>query len=320
MNCALGGKRCQRGHSRDLMPPPPIPIQRPYVFMGNIPTPNVNEVKHNSGGGSRSQPRIGIVAPHHQRNASDLTRMVVTSRGRIPPPACFTANNGGNPSPFGLRPPAPRIYTSRGPSLDHASPPSIIARCKSQSDADSLSKASSARSFGNIAHCHTQPYDDGSLQSPPTLDDRVIHPYTQSNRLTSRLGLSRNARGSGHQASQSLSSPNFHRRPLGQDTSASPHFLPRRSSTSTSMLSLRGQQSTSMSLAINPQSSTTNTPLGSRARDSLVRAPENFANPDRVRNFVTDPGTPTFRRPDASRGRLPTADAEASAQRRRANR
>lgn len=316
MDFALGGNQCQKGQSRDLMPPPPIPMQQPDVFMASE---DVHEVLPRYGGASRSQSRVGPVTPHHQRNASDHPRMVLPSRGNIPPPASVTINNGDNPSPLGRRPPAPQMHTNRGPPLDRTFSPSIITRHKSQSDGSLPSEPSSGYTIGNTAHRRTRPYDRCSLQYPLELDDRAIHPYAHSSGWTSRLGLSSNARSSSHHTSKSPSSPSSHRRPLGHNTSASPHFLPRRLSNSTSMSSLRGQQSTSMSLT-NSYSSTTTTLIGSRERDNLLRAPESCAERDRGRNFVTDRGAPTFHRPDPSSGRLPTADAEASARRRTAKR
>lgn len=319
MDYVLGGKHYQKGQSRDLMPPPPIPLQQPYVFTASIPNQDVNEILNQNGDGSRSQSGRSPATPHQQRNPSDLRRMTNTSRGKFPPTPSVTANDGSNPSPYGLRLPPPRMPTARPTHVDHTFPPSVIARHKEESDGRLSLEPSSVRSIGNIPHRHTQFYNNGNPKFPLELDNRPIHPYPHSNHSTSRLGLSSNARSSGHQTSQSPSSSNSHRRPLGQDVSASPHFLPGRLSSSTSMSSLRGQQSTSMSHT-NSYSSMITTRLDSQERGDRVGAQENSTESDRGRNYIADVGAPISRRLDPSRGRLPTPDAEASAQRRRANR
>ncbi len=317
MDYALGGKRYQKGQSRDVMPPPPIPTQQPYVFRASNPNQDTHDTSLQDSSGRRSQSGTDPVTPHHRSNANDSTRMVLTSRGTIPQPALVAANNGGNASPSGPHSSPLRVHAARGPPLEHAFPPSRIARYERQSDGNLPLEPSSARSSSHIAQRHTQPYDHSSLLFRHEPNNRITHPYAHGNLPTSRLGLSSNARSSGHGTIQSPSNSKLHRRPLGQNTLASPHFLPRRLSNSISMSSLRSGQTTSLT---NSYPSTTSTLVGSKYGDNLARAPENFNERDLGRDFMTDPGAPTFRRPDLSRGRLPTAESEGTIQRRRAHR
>lgn len=356
----LRGRRYQKGGSRDLMPPPPIPIQQPYVFAARIPNEDINEIISSNDENCRSRSGRAPVTPEHEGNPSGLARQLMQLRGNLPPTPSVEANNRGNPSPYGLSPPSRQILAARGPSPGHGFPPSVLARYNGESgNNSSLDPSSSMPTVGNSAHPHAREEDDRSLSFPFEPDHRRIYSNGQLNRSASRLGLSGNARSSISQTGRSPSHQNSHRRPLGREPSESPHFPLYRlsngnffpvqrptsasransySSSTTTLVGSRERDSlirarerpaesrhsrnyiNDLGAPINSYSSTTATLVGSQERDNLFRAQEYPAEPERGRNHVTDPGAQNVRRPDQSRGRLPTADAEASSQRRRANR
>lgn len=300
----LGGKRYQKSGSRDLMPPPPVPVQQPYAFMTTIS--NQEMAVQNGHDQTSNVP----VTPHLSRSR-DLTCQFIDPRSNpslVPSAAAIT---GSNISPYSFSPSMQKSPASQQRAL----PFSVRPPYNGDSDRLTIQKPPSMSFASDKARPATQSYEYGTSEFPFERDGM----YSNNNGFSSKLGLSSNARSSGQQSYTSPSSFNPQRRPLGQDIATSPYFSHRRLPDHPPMSFSRNQHSANMHRTDSYSSSTT-TLVRSRERDKLTTAPKDFLEAGHGSHYLTNGGAGPFGRSELSRGRLPTADAEASAHRRRANR
>lgn len=300
----LGGKRYQKSRSRDLMPPPPVPVQQPYAFVTSIQNQEM------AFGNGHDQTGNVPVTPHLSQSRDPICRFRdPRSNPSLVPSA--TAITDTNLSPYSF---SPSMQVSPA-SLQRAHPFSIRPPYNGESERLTIRKPPSMSFASDKARPLTWSYEYGISQFPFERDGT----YTNGSHIASKLGLSSNARSSGQQSYTSPSSSIPQRRPLGQDIATSPYFSHRRLPNHPPMFSSRDQHSANMHRTDSYSSSTT-TLVGSRERDNLITAPRDFVEAGHGSHYLTNGGAVSFGRSEISRGRLPMADTEASTHRRRANR
>lgn len=350
----------QKGHSRDLMPPPPVPHRQPYVYFTQVPEPNLDELLGQGQETDASQWPLASFMFDRQAQDRELIRQFDAARVNMP----VTPAHIHNPPPPNLTRSIPHTPIAAGPPRESAWPQGMVRAYDAQ-HGGSQSSSRTASSSRNSRQRRPETLDQGSLQFPLDMDVNDSTHSVNRRRFgpASSLGLSSNARSSSHRPSQSSANPSIHRQRLGEEPSTSPHFPPiglsnsalrppygrfpgltRLRSYPSDMNTLNGStvpssnqydridrlgqdRRSSHERAIQrPLASDTTNLLTSTApgpaphNNTLPTTLSNRGGPNRGRAVAAGPQAPSPRRPDQSRGRLPTADPAASALRRRANR
>lgn len=220
LNSMPRGQSFQRGQSRDLMPPPPLPDQRPLSLMANVP-----RLDHRSTGSHDSG----------ERYLSRLESIPATPNRRLNGVGLGHQSNG----PHFAVPSAPSATTDEpqyrdfqslrfdlSPNLRSYPNSPLTTRIHQQNGGTSYPIASStpfARSpISRSGQCyHAEP----PLFAKDVGGYRATGPSSSYSRSGRSLGLSNNARSSSSYTPNSTpANPGYHRRPLGGGISASPHF------------------------------------------------------------------------------------------------
>lgn len=350
-----GGRQYEKGQSRDLMPPPPIPNRQPHIYMSQVPDASLHELlRQNQNGGASGLPwGVTPFNPDRQHHPRNLDGELNASGSPHPAAPQYAANNNYDLAPSIIGTPPPRIPTAAEPP-----PYSALPRQTAQGDnaqhRGGQSSTLPAFSPYNGRQCPPPSPNQGSLQA--RLNGAGINQTHGSNfgRYGSgnSLGLSVNSRSSGQRLSLSPANAGGHRQRLGEAPSASPHFQPRALSNSNSRSPWNAQSppqlrryasnATTLIGSLGPrpvhhdrnflveqddriEASHNRGARGSFASDTetlvgSIRPGPFTHNVDRGRALLVDPQTPGYRRSDPSRGRMLTADPRASAARRRVNR
>jgi len=369
IDVAHGGPRFQKVGSRELMPPPPIPNRQPYVYLARVPEPNLDEILRQNGNGEANEEQSGGFPPanNYQPYESNLTRQLSVSGDFLPAAPTGVPHNVYVTPPFFPGNAPPQVPIAAGSPPDSGWPQ---RGTQAHSTIYGSSSSSSTRfSSRNPPQRRFSGSQQGSLRFPLDIDgtDHVHSSGARRYGSPSSLGLSSNARSSSRLQSQSPSNPGSHRRRLGDEPSASPHFGPRDLPNGATRYPL-GNRHPRPLRPIRSYDSDTPTLLGStvpgaihhdrnflveqenykessRGRASLAsfasdtealagstapgpvhhigsapRRHDNRTGSDRGRSAVTGPQIPNHHQADTSRARIRTADPQASATRRRANR
>ena len=324
------GQRDQKPSSRDLMPPPPIPMHQPYVYViHDVPQPNLHETSSQHGEARASQPETTVsedIMPYQGK----LTRQVQAVQGPMRLVPTMDANNDCNPPPHSLNVRAPDILTYAGPSPGFAGLQRYTLLDQEGSPYSSSLSVSSSR---NSRRCRIQGSEEGSLQSRPEMDS-IGHgaaPAPHGFGSATTLGLSSkscssrsSSSSSRRQSSQSPADHIPHRRRLGEEPSASPHFSSPRPFSGT-FRSNFGNPSSFHGRRVGSWASDATTLVGSAGPNSVHDDRTPFiaggvhAESGRGRSTAAgDLKNPVDYQTLLSRARLPTTDLEAS--RRRARR
>ena len=354
----------QKPHSRDLMPPPPVPHRQPFVYMARVPEPDLDELLGQTRQMAASQPSGSPSPSDDSHRESNLTRQINDAATGHPPtvPTQITANN--HYVPIGQ---TPRTPAAAGPPRQSGWPSYFPQRYEGE-HRGRLNVHQAAATSRRPDQRRPQSLDQDNLQFPMDtfFEDHARAGNARRVGATGGLGLSNNARSSSssrRQSSQSPANAGAHRQRLGEEPSASPHF-PRRAPPGSTSRSRSGNRvpidirridsnttivgsapppgptifdhngrevlaprfPSTREMVQQPSLTGGTAHLHSSAGPRALYRPGNLSivqdNDNQPNRSTADAAGPqsSATQPDRPRGRLPTADPQASALRRRANR
>ena len=352
VHCILGN---QKPHSRDLMPPPPVPHRQPFIQRARVHDPDLDEILDQTRRTAASQNS----SPHSEHRGNDhrsnLTHQFNDPAAASHPPLVPTQTAANKPYvPVGQ---SPHTSSAAEPPRQSGWPLYSPQRYERE-HRDPLSLHQVATTPRHSDQRHYQGLSQNNLQNPVDLfiEDRARLSNHRRIGTTGGLGLSSNARSSSssstRQPSQSPANASAHRQRLGEAPSASPHFPPRAlpGSTSRSRFANRtmvGSPPSASPYICNRNHGEIQAPHFPSPRTVIqqpflaggtTRLPSSIGpqapypngnssavrdGGDRLSRSRADAAGLQFsatRQPNQLRGRVPTTDLQALALRRRANR
>ena len=220
----------EKGQSRDLMPPPPIPIRRRHGYIGHIESTNLDEILHRNQTAEFGGPR-SVSTPimlNNRQHAIDLKHHHVAKGCSRLAAVSHVASNDQDlvPHSAGILPLNQPMNAGRPPksTQSHLMIQDNVTNYRESRKPFSqfrFAQASPRRQFQGFSH--------ERLFTSPAKDSNASRQGFNFRRYgsSSSLGLSGNSRSSHRLPSQSLTQVAGHRRRLGDTPAASPHFQPR---------------------------------------------------------------------------------------------
>lgn len=178
--------------SRDQMPPPPVPVQQPFVYGARVPSSDLHALnpQHNHVNGTYSQ-RTPITPQRHPYE-DGLSRLTLTPGSSMEPSNSLFTGARANNEQFYVdhhqTPPRARTGTARGVYVRggwQPAPFSDTERSEHYSSPKSLLRSNTQQPVRRSMRHH-----QGSLMFPLVLGDRVIDPSSCSDRSVSSGGSS----------------------------------------------------------------------------------------------------------------------------------
>ena len=188
----LRGGGFEKGRSRDQMPPPPIPMQQPFVYMARVPTSDMHGInsQHDSVNATQFQPVP--ITPRQHFSRGGLSRLIRGPGSSIEPSNTSLAGARTNNTQS-------HLHHHQSPRTNMVTAGPVYARGGWQAPSESFdtersrnhsSPSSSLPSTGQPPARRSMDYHQGSLIFPIELGDGTIDPGSRSYQSISSDGSS----------------------------------------------------------------------------------------------------------------------------------
>lgn len=188
----LRGKGFEKCRSRDQMPPPPIPIQQPLVYMARVPSSDTHGVSSQHDLVNATHFQRAPITPQRYPSQGGLSRLILAPGSSMEPSNTSLAGARTNSGQS-------RLYHHQSPRANAGTAGPVYARGGWQPPPESFdtersrnysTTSSSLPSTGQPPARRSTGYHQGSLMFPIELGNRTIDPSSRSYQSVSSDGSS----------------------------------------------------------------------------------------------------------------------------------